>query len=274
MVPKRRRPCGTWTRPLATISSGRRSVMSRPPNRMLPWKTRTSPESAPRSVDFPAPFAPINATSARGCHSTPTSNSPGVAPKPAVTSLTCSSCNGASAIGRRGTFAVRFALAPGVALAEVRLDDPGVVEDLGGWTFDERPSEIKDQRVGAHSDDHAHDVFDEHDRDPTFPHPPHHRECLLYLDVVEPGHHLIQQQQPRTHGEGAGNLQAFAVRDGEAQHGVVPLLAEPHQVENLVSLGESCGRLQPPVRPAEQGAHGGGFANGHGGEGADDLGPA
>src|SRR2546423_1795065 len=133
------------------------------------------------------------AISPPGRSSRPTSNSTGVAPKPAVTLPTCSSADGASAIGRRGTFAVRFSLAPGVALAEVRLDDPGVVQDVGGWTFDERPSEIEDQRVGAHPDDHAHDVFDEHDRDPTFPHPPHHRECLLDLDVVQPGHHLIQQ---------------------------------------------------------------------------------
>src|SRR5438270_7935565 len=73
------------------------------------------------------------------------------------------------------------------------------------------------------------------------------------------------------HRQRAGNLQPFAIRDREAKHGVVPLLAEPHQVENLVRLGESCGRLQSPVRPAEQRTHCGVFANGHGGEGPDDL---
>src|SRR2546423_14697362 len=163
MVPNSRRPCGTWTRPLATISSGRRSVISRPPNRMLPWKTRTSPESAPRSVDFPAPFAPINATSSPGRSSRPTSNSTGVAPKPAVTLPTCSSADGASAIGRRGTFAVRFSLAPGVALAEERLDDPGVVEDVGGGAFERAPAEIEDQRGGGHPDAPAHELFDQPD---------------------------------------------------------------------------------------------------------------
>src|SRR3954466_16339172 len=131
-------------------------------------------------------------------------------------------------------FAARFSLAPGVTLAEVGLDDPGIVEDLSRWTLHERPSKVEDERVAAHPDDHAHHVFDEHDRHPTFLNAPDHRKSLLNLDVVEPGHHLIQQQEPRMHGERARNLQPLAIRDGEAEHGVMPLLAEPYQVEDFV----------------------------------------
>src|SRR5438445_315770 len=83
-----------------------------------------------------------------------------------------------------------------------------------GRTLDECPPEIEDQRLAPPAHDHLHPGFDEHDRHPLFLDPPHHRQGLLHLDAVETGHYFIEQQQSWTHGERAGNLQTFAVRDG------------------------------------------------------------
>src|SRR5439155_14556684 len=99
----------------------------------------------------------------------------------------------------------------------------------------------------------------------------HHRQGLLHLDAVETRHYFIEQQQSWMHGERAGNLQTFAVRDGEAEHSVMPLLTEPHQVEDLVGLFKSRAGLQSSVGPTEQRAHGGVFADGHRGERSHDL---
>src|SRR3989442_6809740 len=151
MVLNRRRPCGTCTIPLATIISGRKPVNARPARRTLPLERRTRPESAPRSVDFPAPLAPINATSSPGQSSRSTSNRTGVIPKPAESLLTCSS-DGPSGIRRWLMLAISF-LAPGVALAQVCLDYTGVVEDLGGGPLHEGLTEVEQEDAGAHAHD-------------------------------------------------------------------------------------------------------------------------
>src|SRR5256885_1470660 len=48
--------------------------------RTMPLETRTRPESAPNKVDFPAPLAPIRATSSPGASSRSTSKRTGVIP--------------------------------------------------------------------------------------------------------------------------------------------------------------------------------------------------
>ncbi len=58
----RRRPSGLCAMPPATIVCGDAEVMSRPSNRIVPWRGRLSPLIARSVVDLPAPFAPISVT--------------------------------------------------------------------------------------------------------------------------------------------------------------------------------------------------------------------
>jgi len=59
-------PSGTREQPLARILSGLAPVMSSPFSVTLPETGFTSPARAHRSVDFPAPFAPMIATTSPG----------------------------------------------------------------------------------------------------------------------------------------------------------------------------------------------------------------
>ena len=58
------RPSGTWTTRRRTIWCTGRPTRSSPPKRTAPWRGRTTPEIARNSVVFPAPLAPISATTA------------------------------------------------------------------------------------------------------------------------------------------------------------------------------------------------------------------
>ena len=59
---KTRRPSGDCAMPSFTISCAGRSVMSSPPNRMLPSRGWLRPLIERSVVDLPAPFAPISVT--------------------------------------------------------------------------------------------------------------------------------------------------------------------------------------------------------------------
>ena len=59
---KMRRPSGTSATPAWAIHSGGRPVTTRPPRRTWPRTGRTSPITAARVVDFPAPFGPMRPT--------------------------------------------------------------------------------------------------------------------------------------------------------------------------------------------------------------------
>src|SRR2546429_2214339 len=201
MVPKRRRPWGTWTRPAATVCSGRCPVTGRPLKTTRPAVTRTSPVSAPSSVDLPAPLAPISATSSPGQMSRSTSNRTGIRRKPASRRRTSSS-------GSPSGIA-----AAGVALTQVGLDHPAVAQDLRGRAFQQRPPQVQDQGAVANADDDLHHVLDQDAGDAAGANlaPPLQR--LLHLHLAEPGHDLVEQQESRRHGEGARELKPLAVAD-------------------------------------------------------------
>src|SRR5919201_3830333 len=152
--PKRRRPWGTWATPALTILSGRAPVRSRPPTSTRPAVGRTRPEIVPSKVDFPAPLAPISATSSPSLTRRSTPKSTGPAPNPAVRPRTSSS--GASAA---------FSLSAGIPLSQVSLDDPLVLEALGRIPLRENLAEVQHQRCAADTDDDPHHVLDEDDGD-------------------------------------------------------------------------------------------------------------
>ena len=59
---KSRRPSGDWEIPLLTTSWADAFVMSRPWNRIRPWRGWLMPLIDRSVVDFPAPLAPMSVT--------------------------------------------------------------------------------------------------------------------------------------------------------------------------------------------------------------------
>src|SRR5919204_5510067 len=204
--------------------SGRAPVRSRPPTRTRPAVGRTRPEIVPSKVDFPAPLAPISATSSPlpTCRSTPKSTGP--APKPAVSPCTSSSGVSSAALG----------LSAGISLSPGSLDDALVLEYLRRIALRQNLAEMQHQRSPADADDDAHHVLDEDDRDAGRMNRSNHVKRLVNLDGVEPGHHFVEQQEPRSGRERAGDLQALAVGDGEGRHRQGGLGRQPDDLEDLV----------------------------------------
>ncbi len=77
---KQWRPSGDSAMPRATISWGGASVMSSPPNRILPALAGVSPLIARSVVDLPAPLEPISVTTSPSCTSSETPRSASMLP--------------------------------------------------------------------------------------------------------------------------------------------------------------------------------------------------
>src|SRR5712692_264770 len=143
MVPKRRRPCGTWATPFRTWTSGRALVTSWPPRLTVPEVARTSPLRTPSRVDFPAPFAPTSAISSAGAMSRSIPKSTGPASYPAVSPRTLRSGS-----GRLEAF--------GIALAQIGLDHTFVAKHDLRLALGQDLAGVEDDRAAADPDDHAH----------------------------------------------------------------------------------------------------------------------
>src|ERR1700730_5036888 len=257
MVPNNRRPCGTCTTPFCTSPSGRAFVTVSPPSTIVPDVARTSPLRTPRSVDLPAPFAPTSATSSPLATRRSIPNRTGPSPKPAVRPRT----------SRRGSGLEPFR----IALAKVCLDHALVPQDDLGLALGQDVTALEDDRAAADPDDHAHHVLDEQHGHPRCVYRSNHVERLIDLDVVEPGHHLVQQQEVRPRGDRSCHLQALAVRNGQGRNRQRCLRLQPDQLEDLVGQLESRPGRAAAIRIAEQRADRCVFAHGHGAEWTHDL---
>src|SRR5881409_93081 len=245
-----------------TTASGRTFVMSRPENAIRPALARTRPLRVPSKVDLPAPLAPTSATSSPCAISTSMPNSTGPAANPAVRPLTCSSGSAATE-------------PPCVSLAKVSLDHTLVAQDDVRLPVCQRPPEVENDHSLAHADDDAHDVFDQDHRDARLVDCTHHLERVVYLDIVEAGHHLIEEQQLRPCRHSSGDLQSLAVRDRQRADRKVSLHSQAHELEDAVRAIERRPERRPFRVAAKEGADSNVLANRHRAEGLDDLeGPA
>src|SRR5438309_2691547 len=257
MVPKRRRPCGTWATPLRTRASGRALVTSSPPSEIVPEVARTRPLKTPSKVDLPAPFAPTSAISSDGSMSRSIPKSTGPASKPAVRPRTSSRVSGLEAVG--------------IALAEVGMDHALVPQHDLRLALRKDVTEVEDDRPAAHADDHAHDVLDKDHRHARRVHRAHHVQRVVDLHVVEPCHHLIEQKKLRPGRHRPRDLESLAVRDGERRNRVIGLGPEADQLQNLVRQRKGTGDSAPRLRASEQSADGCVLPDRHRPEGLDDL---
>ena len=121
-----------------------------------------------------------------------------------------------------------------VSLTEVGLDHAPILEDLFRWPFGERATEVQDDRPATNADDDLHDMLDQDDGDAVFADAADHAERLLDLDVVETGHHLIEEEQLGPHRQGPRELQPFAVGNGQTEHRVLALFYQANQLQHLV----------------------------------------
>src|SRR5438046_2914782 len=123
----------------------------------------------------------------------------------------------------------------------------------------------------AHADGHAHDVLDQDDGHAALVDGPDHLERVIDLHRVEPGHHLVEQQQLRSSRHGPGDLKPFAVRDGHSADRQVRLRSQADQLEHAVGASESRPEPGPFLIAAKQRTRHDVLANRHRGEGLDDL---
>jgi len=81
-----------------------------------------------------------------------------------------------------------------------------------------------------------HDVLDHQERDALAPEPPDQRHGALGLRRVEPGHQLVEQQEPRRGGERARQLEALEVDQRELRRQAVRLALQAHECEQTLGL--------------------------------------
>src|SRR5207247_391218 len=73
--------------------------------------------------------------------------------------------------------------------------------------------------------------------------PPDQRHGALGLRRVEPGHELVEQEEPRGGGERARELQALLVDQRELRRETVRLTLEAHEREQTLRLRRGRARL-------------------------------
>ena len=120
--------------------------------------------------------------------------------------------------------------------AQVRLDDAGVGAHLFGRALGDALAVVEHGDAVADAHDHAHVVLDEQDGQAQLgaqlgDEPLH----LLGLVGVHARRRLIQQQQHRLAGQGAGDLQAALVAVGQVAGGDVVAALETHQRQQLAA---------------------------------------
>src|SRR4051812_49931605 len=170
---------------------------------MRPVRGRTSPLMLRSNVVLPAPLAPSTAVMVPGSTVIETSSSARTAPYVVTTSSTCS-------IVHRPHLGGAFV----DLLAEIGLENHGVVADLGGSAGGDHPAEVENDDPAAPLHDEVHVMLDEEDGDVLLEVAEQLAE-ITHLLVAQPGRGLVQEQQLRVGDECAGESDALldAVRE-------------------------------------------------------------
>src|SRR5882757_2552274 len=184
--------------------------MSSPANRIRPEAAGTSPETVLSRVVFPAPLEPTmqvispDSTARLISHSTRTSPYPALSP---------SIVRSGSATGRlRREAASEF-------LAEICLDDPLVLHDIGGASFRDELPMVKDQHALGERHHDFHQMLDDEDGHAALGNLPDQRECAIDLAGVEAGIDLVQHQNLGAHGHALGQLETLAAGQRQRRSG-------------------------------------------------------
>src|ERR1700751_3700389 len=195
------RPSGTWAMPSSGMRYGGSVLRSVPAKVTLPVDSFTRPEIARSVVLLPAPLAPSRPTASPALMLMETWEIAGTEPYAALMPL--SSSMGASARWR-------MYMGP-----EIGADDLRIFHDLLGRAFRDLLAMVEHDDMPRHRHDRAHQVFDDDDGEPPLRQLADQRDRLVDLGRIEPGHHLVQQQDARLRGERARHLQPALVDGGQ-----------------------------------------------------------
>src|SRR6266568_1076286 len=217
-VPKMRRPSGACEMPSFTRSWAGILCAGRPSKRISPPDGWRSPLMARRVVDFPAPFAPRMVT---------------ISPWFTVSEMPCS----ASTLPYFTRSPSSSRSGPGtldLLRAEVGFDDARVGLDRGRRALGDLLPVLQHHDVLAGAHDEAHVVLDEQDGDAAPLDLADELDEEVRLLLVHPPGRLVEDEQLRVGGEGAGDLEPALVAVGEVLRELHPLLAQADEGE----LGE------------------------------------
>src|SRR4051812_17043369 len=120
--------------------------------------------------------------------------------------------------------------------------------------------------------DRLHHVLDDEDGDVAIAHLPDQLDHLVHLDVVEPGHYLVEEQDFWMQRERLGKLQAFAIGTAQSVGALIDATSETGELEQLAGLLARPGTLALLAfgRP-EQRSHGDVLQHGEAREGLHHL---
>src|SRR6185503_10594912 len=206
------RPCGTYVMPSSSRRRGSSFVMSRPANAMWPCRTASSPNTALKTVDLPAPLGPMTVVIAprAACRLVPLRTVR--PPYPATTSSS-----------------TRMGVANSVS--KICLDDLRVAPDLVRRALGDDAALGEHQDAGAQRHDEFHVVLDDDEGG-----------ALLRVDLAQalaqPGEHrrvdaaggLVEQHQPRPGHERHRYVEQLLLAVAQ-RAGLLP--GQPRQPEEL-----------------------------------------
>src|SRR5262249_20819745 len=215
------RPSGTWAMPAPRMASGSKRTTSRPANVMAPALARTNPEIVRNSVVLPAPLEPTmqaispSLTSRSILHKTVTS------PYPDRSSRMLKS--GSAMAG------------PAVSLCkpgpEIGLYHPLVARHCVGRALADEGAMVQHEDAVGEGEHHLHQMLDDQDGHALRGDAADQVERRVDFAGIEPGIHLVEQQDARIHRDALGKLEALAIRQGQGARPLVGERAEADKVD-------------------------------------------
>src|SRR6266508_873250 len=194
---KSRRPSGHAAIPRPGRACAGSGVMSSPLKRTRPADGARRPFTTFRTVDLPAPFGPTMTVVASAFASRPTPQRTWVPPYPAWTASSWST--------RR-------------RLAEVRLDDRGIPDDILRRPFRDRAALFEDEHSVGDAQDGPHHVLD---HDGPEPHlgldATEHVDGFADLVRGKARERFVEQEEPRARREGAAEFETFLLLDRKSR---------------------------------------------------------
>ena len=121
-----------------------------------------------------------------------------------------------------------------------------------GVPFGDRPSEVQHQDAVADGHHHLHVVLDQQDGHALVPDAPDQADQLLALALVHAGGRLVQEEEPRAGGQGAGDLEPPLVPVGQVPRELVGDVLQPDEPEQRVRLAPDRAGLGPGARRRAQ----------------------
>src|SRR5207244_32169 len=209
------RPAGTSAIPARTRACGGNAVMSRPSSEIAPAAGWCRPMIERRSVDLPAPLAPMMAS---------------VSPGATVRLTSVSACRYPCRTVRLRTSSIDID-------SEVDLLHLRVGENLLRFAFCDQATAGETDDAADGSGERVDDMLHPDDAHPALPYAVHDRDELRHFGIGEPAGDLVQQEDARLGRQPARELKTFPLEQAEATGRTIRVLRETRFLEDLCRDG-------------------------------------